>query len=68
MRQHEKDSERGAVRCTILVAEYPRAGAESETEVETATDYLFQHGIMLGDSNGEMASGVRLTRPSWPLS
>ena len=36
--------------------------AEPVSEVETAADYLFQHGIMLGDQNGEMQLESGLTR------
>lgn len=62
MRQHEKDSERGAVRCTILVAEYPRAGSGVRNRSRNSYRLPFQHGIMLGDSNGEMHLESGLTR------
>ena len=53
-----------AALCVVLSLSLsiPALAAESETEVETATDYLFQHGIMLGDSNGEMHLESGLTR------
>lgn len=45
-----------AALCVVLSLSLsiPALAAESETEDETAAAYLFQHGIMLGDSNGEM--------------
>jgi len=53
-----------AALCVVLSLSLsiPALAAESETEVETATDYLFQHGIMLGDSNGKMHLESGLTR------
>ena len=53
-----------AALCVVLSLSLsiPALAAESETEVETATDYLFQHGIMLGDSTGEMHLESGLTR------
>lgn len=53
-----------AALCVVLSLSLsiPALAAESETEVETAAAYLFQHGIMLGDSNGEMHLESGLTR------
>ena len=53
-----------AALCVVLSLSLsiPALAAESETEVETAAAYLFQHGIMLGDSNGEMHPESGLTR------
>lgn len=53
-----------AALCVVLSLSLsiPALAAESETEDETAAAYLFQHGIMLGDSNGEMHLESGLTR------
>lgn len=46
----------------ILSLSIPVLAAEPVSEVETAADYLFQHGIMLGDQNGTMQLESGLTR------
>lgn len=53
-----------AALCVVLSLSLsiPALAAESENEDETAAAYLFQHGIMLGDSNGEMHLESGLTR------
>ena len=45
-----------AALCVVLALSLsiPVLAAEAGSEVETVADYLFQHGIMLGDENGEM--------------
>lgn len=53
-----------AAMCVVLTLSLsiPAVSAEPVSEVETAADYLFQHGIMLGDQNGEMQLESGLTR------
>lgn len=53
-----------AALCVVLTLSLsiPALAAEPVSEVETAADYLFQHGIMLGDQNGEMQLESGLTR------
>lgn len=53
-----------AALCVVLALSLsiPVLAAEAGSEVETAADYLFQHGIMLGDENGEMQLESGLTR------
>lgn len=53
-----------AALCVVLTLSLsiPALAAEQVSEVETAADYLFQHGIMLGDQNGEMQLESGLTR------
>lgn len=53
-----------AALCVVLTLSLsiPAVSAEPVSEVETAADYLFQHGIMLGDGNGEMQLESGLTR------
>lgn len=53
-----------AALCVVLTLSLsiPALAAEPVSEVETAADYLFQHGIMLGNQNGEMQLESGLTR------
>lgn len=53
-----------AALCVVLAfsLSIPALAAEPDSEVEAAADYLFQHGIMLGDENGEMQLESGLTR------
>lgn len=53
-----------AALCVVLALSLsvPALAAEPVSEVETAANYLFQHGIMLGDQSGEMRLESGLTR------